>query len=450
MTKGDMREHLVANVMRASASRCLTSPKAASSLPQELLDSGFELAEEARPQLGEGSFARVSLVVRKDKFYALKTVTKGPLEARNMAEHVRASMKREVSLHSRMCTHPNIVALHDYFEDSRRIYMLLEWCPFGSLSGALATLAVDSAVKTLPLSITARSLLRYLHDNGVIHRDIKPDNILISNLTPGDIQIRLTDFGWSCLENDTTQIYSKCGTPGFAAPEVFAGRQQTPASDIWSIGAVPYFPLRKVCSILYLLGVWEHKLEDPKWKNTIVGKRKTYHDTVDRMRPLVTLLEHDEKLAQGEERRVPEAVVDVLKGVFKEIVKREYVEANKLYLDMTVGNQLWPMGGINLGVVQQVCRRVEEKSHLLDDIEVKRYTQGVKRLITVAMTMAWICFQFIRVDVILMQPSTVIPHTAEMVLKPSQLAFKIVQAVAMGKQELLREDLCKAITEQVG
>ncbi|EER13758.1 hypothetical protein Pmar_PMAR027078, partial [Perkinsus marinus ATCC 50983] len=52
------------------------------------------------------------------------------------------------------------------------------------------------------------------------------------------------------------------------------------------------------CSILYLLGVWEHKLEDPKWKNTIVGKRKTYHDTVDRMRPLVTLLEHDEKLAQ--------------------------------------------------------------------------------------------------------------------------------------------------------
>lgn len=63
---------------------------------------------------------------------------------------------------------------------------------------------------------------------------------------------------------------------------------------------------------------------------------------------------------------------------------------------------------------------------------------------------AWICFQFIRVDVILMQPSTVIPHTAEMVLKPSQLAFKIVQAVAMGKQELLREDLCKAITEQVG
>lgn len=103
--------------------------------------------------------------------------------------------------------------------------------------------------------------------------------------------------------------------------------------------------------------MWEHKLEDPKWKSeegvvgrfptrscvlfrdTIVGKRKTYHDTVDRMRPLVTLLEHDEKLAQGrvncrvvggmslrcagEERRVPEAVVDVLKGVFKEIVKRE-------------------------------------------------------------------------------------------------------------------------------
>ncbi|KAF4701240.1 hypothetical protein FOZ62_007763 [Perkinsus olseni] len=140
-------------------------------------------------------------------------------------------------------------------------------------------------------------------------------------------------------------------------------------------------------SILYLVGVWKHKSEETKWKGTIVGKTKAYLDTVDRMRPLVALLEHDEKAAPEDQHRVPPAVVDVLKGVLEEIMKREYVEANKLYLDMTVGNQLWPMGGINLGVVQQVCRRVEEKSHLLDDVEVKRYVQGIKRLITVAMTM---------------------------------------------------------------
>ncbi|KAF4678344.1 hypothetical protein FOL47_000073 [Perkinsus chesapeaki] len=144
-------------------------------------------------------------------------------------------------------------------------------------------------------------------------------------------------------------------------------------------------------SILYLIGVWKHKSEEEKWKGSIIGKTKTYLDTVDRMRPLVTFLEHDEQTAaaaaHGDEHKVPETVVKVLTGVFEEIEKREYVEANKLYLDMTVGNQLWPMGGINLGVVQQVCRRVEEKSHLLDNIEVKRYVQGVKRLITVAMTM---------------------------------------------------------------
>ncbi|KAF4733861.1 hypothetical protein FOZ63_025693, partial [Perkinsus olseni] len=244
MPKAVVREHLIANVVKPSVSRCLTSPKAASSLPQELQDAGFKLAEEERPQLGEGSFARVSLVVRKDKYYALKTVTKVPLEIRDMAQH----MKREVSLHSRLCSHPSIVTLHDSFEDTRRIYMLLEWCPFGSLSETLATLA-DSGVKAaLPLSITAcaaaivvdqlAAAAGYLHDNGVIHRDIKPDNILIASLTPRDVELRLTDFGWSCLAKDAAEIYSKCGTPGFAAPEVFAGRQQTTASDIWSIGAV--------------------------------------------------------------------------------------------------------------------------------------------------------------------------------------------------------------------
>ncbi|KAF4678340.1 hypothetical protein FOL47_000069 [Perkinsus chesapeaki] len=252
------REALDVHV-KPAASRCLTSPKAASSLPRELRDAGFELAEETRPQLGEGSFARVSLVVRKGKYFALKTVTKSPLEIRDMAEH----MKREVSLHSKLSSHPSIVALYDYVEDSRRMYpskphytlkasryMLLEWCPFGSLSGILATL---TGMRPLPLCITActaalvveqlASATKYLHENGVIHRDIKPDNILVFDLTPADIEIRLTDFGWSCHTDDPAEIYSKCGTPGFAAPEVFAGRRQYPASDIWSIGAV----LRGLC-----------------------------------------------------------------------------------------------------------------------------------------------------------------------------------------------------------
>ncbi|KAF4741064.1 hypothetical protein FOZ63_005954, partial [Perkinsus olseni] len=206
-------------------------------------------------------------------------------------------------------------------------------------------------------------------------------------------------------------------------------------------------------SILYLVGVWKHKSEETKWKGTIVGKTKTYLDTVDRMRPLVTLLEHDEKAAPEDQHKVPPAVVDVLKGVFEKIIKREYVEANKLYLDMTVGNQLWPMGGINLGVVQQVCRRVEEKSHLLDDVEVKRYVQGIKRLITNLRSRVLrhsLGFPTSFWDVsAAMQQMTVVPRASEAVLKPSQLAFKIAQAAAAGKQVLLREDVASGIIEQM-
>ncbi|KAF4654054.1 hypothetical protein FOZ61_008495 [Perkinsus olseni] len=212
-------------------------------------------------------------------------------------------------------------------------------------------------------------------------------------------------------------------------------------------------------SILYLVGVWKHKSEETKWKGTIVGKTKTYLDTVDRMRPLVALLEHVEKAAPEDQHRVPPAVVDVLKGVFEEIIKREYVEANKLYLDMTVGNQLWPMGGINLGglpfmmILRQVCRRVEEKSHLLDDVEVKRYVQGIKRLITNLRSRVLrhsLGFPTSFWDVsAAMQQMTVVPRVSEAVLKPSQLAFKITQAAAAGKQELLREDLASGIIEQM-
>jgi calcium/calmodulin-dependent protein kinase I len=77
-----------------------------------------------------------------------------------------------------------------------------------------------------------------MHRNEIIHRDIKPDNILL--MDRHNLKICITDLGFACKIDDHLEINLKCGTPGYVAPEVLCGHHFIPKSDIFSIGSFFY------------------------------------------------------------------------------------------------------------------------------------------------------------------------------------------------------------------
>ncbi|MFJ4975926.1 serine/threonine-protein kinase [Streptomyces coeruleorubidus] len=134
-------------------------------------------------------------------------------------------------------SHPHIIVVHDVVEDDERPYIVMELIEGGSLADRLATQGPVDAAEAARIGIALLGALRAAHAAGVLHRDLKPDNVLLED---GTDRIVLTDFGIAQVAGapTLTENGSFVGSPEYTAPERMSGVRTGPESDLWSLGAL--------------------------------------------------------------------------------------------------------------------------------------------------------------------------------------------------------------------
>src|ERR1700677_4301400 len=163
--------------------------------------------------------------------------------------------EREAQIAARVSHHQGIVTVHDVIEEDGRPWIVMEYVPSRSLEQILHWEGPVTALRAGRIGRQLLDALTAAHAEGVLHRDVKPSNVLIAPGRSGDggggdgrfeggayDRAVLTDFGIALFAGDTRLTLGDqvMGTAGFTAPERLRGYDATPASDLWSLGATLY------------------------------------------------------------------------------------------------------------------------------------------------------------------------------------------------------------------
>ena len=220
---------------------------ATSPTPRPAIDYGAELERlratvgagiaidqlERGRTIGLGSYGKVVLVRHASSGvpYALKCLNRRLVVAHNQQRAV--ARERTVMAH---VSHPFCARLVGTFKDATAVYLLLEWCPGGELLRHLPKgrgLPEPAAAFYVACAALA---LEHLHAQGVLYRDIKPENCLLDATG----YLKLCDFGFAKQVGVGGVAHTVCGTPDFMAPEVVRGSGHTRLADVWSWGVLAY------------------------------------------------------------------------------------------------------------------------------------------------------------------------------------------------------------------
>ena len=169
-----------------------------------------------------------------DRTIAIKTIHRHLLRGAEGEEWL-ARFHREVRAAGR-CLHPNIVTVFEYSEQDSAPYIAMEYVQGRELRDYLKERQPLPLENAVAISMQMLHALGHAHASGVVHRDIKPGNILVLP----DNHIKVTDFGIARLDTAThlTQGGLAVGTPGYMAPEQFRGEEAGPTADLYAAGVV--------------------------------------------------------------------------------------------------------------------------------------------------------------------------------------------------------------------
>lgn len=202
-------------------------------IKQEPISSHYDL--DLRP-FARGKFAQVKRCVHKDsqQEYAAKCIKK-----RRRLVDIRHEIMHEIQVLSLANVTNRIVKLHDVYETSNEIILVLEMAEGGELQRVLDD---EEAIDEVHVQRMVKQILEglfYLHKHDIAHLDIKPQNLLLTKKFP-DGDIKLCDFGISRHIKKGAEIREICGTPDYVAPEILRYDPISLATDMWSLGVLTY------------------------------------------------------------------------------------------------------------------------------------------------------------------------------------------------------------------
>ncbi|XP_076366939.1 serine/threonine-protein kinase SIK3-like isoform X1 [Tachypleus tridentatus] len=188
---------------------------------------------ELEKTIGKGNFAVVKLathIITKTKV-AIKIIDKTHLDEENLKK-----IFREIQI-MKLLNHPHIVQLYQVMETEKMLYLVTEYASQGEIFDHLVAngrMTEDDARKKFKQIVAA---VNYCHQRFVIHRDLKAENLLLDS----NMNIKIADFGFSNYYEPGKLLSTWCGSPSYAAPELFEGKEYDgPKADVWSLGVVLY------------------------------------------------------------------------------------------------------------------------------------------------------------------------------------------------------------------
>jgi serine/threonine-protein kinase len=182
--------------------------------------------------LGEGGHGTVELAfdTRMARRVALKRV---PVSHRGF-EILSTSTGLAEARIAALLNHPNIVTMYEWDTDDDEAFLIMEYVDGASLSALLARFSPLDRDEAAAVLAPVADALTFAHANGVMHLDLKPDNVLVTR----DGLVKVTDFGVASLTNAAGQAISAGGTLGYMPPEQLRGGFVDPRADIWAFGAL--------------------------------------------------------------------------------------------------------------------------------------------------------------------------------------------------------------------
>lgn len=138
--------------------------------------------------------------------------------------------------------HPNVICLHDVYEDAHGVHLILELCSGGELFDRIIGRERYSEFDAAAVVRQIASGLKALHKANIIHRDLKPENCLFSDRKE-DSTLKIMDFGLSSVEDFSDPVVALFGSVDYVSPEALSRQEVSTASDMWSVGVILYILL---------------------------------------------------------------------------------------------------------------------------------------------------------------------------------------------------------------